>query len=60
LQIGSHIAISATSVDDILITTNSKTESNLATSELNQHFTLTDGGDAEWILGCAITRWRNN
>jgi hypothetical protein len=53
-----RVTISATSVDDILLAANSKTESDLATVEINDKFTVTDGGDAEWILGCHITRWR--
>jgi hypothetical protein len=53
------ITFSATSVDDILLATNSVTESDRATAELNEKFTITDGGNAEWLLGCRITRWRN-
>lgn len=50
------LSISATSVDDILLASNSVAESNLATTQLNQKFAITDSGDAEWILGCRITR----
>ena len=57
-KIGSRIAISATSIDDILMATNSKAESDLTTAKLNDKFTLTDGSKANWILGCAIMRWR--
>ena len=35
-RIGTRIAISATSVDDILLATNSKEESELAAEELNK------------------------
>ena len=59
-RIGTRIAISATSVDDILLAANSKEESELAAEELNKKFTLTDSGNAEWILGCSITRWRQH
>ena len=59
-RIGTCIAISATSIDDILLATNSKEESDLAAEELNNKFTLTDGRDAEWILGCSITQWRQH
>ena len=59
-RIGTRIAISATSVDNILLATNSKEESDLAAEELNNKFTLTDGGDVEWILGCSITRWQQH
>ena len=57
---GDSITISATSVDDILLATNSKTASDMATDELHKKFTITDGGDAQWLLGCRITRWRTN
>ena len=55
----SSFSMSATSVDDILIASNSKTESDHAASEINEKFTITDSGDAEWILGCRITRDRS-
>jgi hypothetical protein len=55
----SHFSMSATSVDDILIASNSKAESDRATAEINSKFNITDGGDAEWILGCRITRCRS-
>jgi hypothetical protein len=51
-------SMSATSVDDILLASDSKTESDRAANEINNKFTTTDGGDAEWILGCRITRCR--
>jgi Reverse transcriptase (RNA-dependent DNA polymerase) len=54
----SEITMCATSVDDILLATNGEETSNTATRELNSKFTLTDGGNAEWLLGCRITRWR--
>ena len=50
--------MSATSVDDILLASDSKTESDHATSEINHKFTITDCGDADWILGCRITHHR--
>jgi hypothetical protein len=50
--------MSATSVDDILIASDSKQESDHAATEINDKFTVTDGGDADWILGCRITRFR--
>ena len=55
----SSFSMSATSVDDILLASDSKDESNRATSEINDKFTITDSGDAEWILGCRITRNRS-
>ena len=51
--------MSATSVNDILLVSDSKSESDSATSEINNKFTITDSGDAEWILGCRITRLRS-
>jgi hypothetical protein len=50
--------MSATSVDDILVASDSKQESDLVAAEINNKFAVTDSGDAEWILGCRITRFR--
>jgi hypothetical protein len=50
--------MSATSVDDILLASDSKQESDKAAAEINSKFAVTDSGDAEWILGCRITRFR--
>lgn len=47
--------MSVTSVDDVILISNSKPESNLATQQINEKFTTTDCGDANWILGCCIT-----
>ena len=55
----SALSISATSVDDLLLASNSQTESNLATAQIKQKFAITDGGDTEWLLGCRIRRWRH-
>jgi hypothetical protein len=55
----SAFTMSATSVDDILLASDSKTESDLAASQINDKFTTTDSGNAEWILGCRITRDRS-
>jgi hypothetical protein len=55
----SAITISATSVDDLLIASSSKAESDLAASQIKQKFAITDGGDTEWLLGCRIRRWRD-
>ena len=52
----SGFSMSATSVGDILIASDSKAESDRATDEINCKFQITDSGDAEWILGCRITR----
>jgi len=48
------LSISATSVDNLLIASNSKTESNLAATQINKKFAITDGGDTKWLLGCRI------
>jgi hypothetical protein len=49
--------MSATSMDNILIASDSKAaESDRVTNEINHKFQITDSGDAEWILGCCITR----
>ena len=50
--------ISATSVDDLLLASNSKSESDLATSQIQQKFPITDNGDIAWLLGCRVRRWR--
>lgn len=55
----SSFSMSATSVDDILIASDSKAESDRATEEINHKFRITDTGNAEWILGCRITRCRS-
>lgn len=54
----SSLTISATSVDDLLLASDSKTESDLATSQIKAKFAITDGGDTQWLLGCRIRRWR--
>src|SRR5258708_8427135 len=53
------ISISATSVDDLLLASNSKAESNLTTTQIQNKFAITDGGNTEWLLGCRIHRWRD-
>jgi hypothetical protein len=55
----SSLSISATSVDDLLLASNSKSESDLAASQIQQKFAITDGGDTQWLLGCRIRRWRD-
>ena len=55
----SALSISAMSVDDLLLASNSQMESNLATAQIKQKFAITDGGDTEWLLGCRICRWRH-
>jgi hypothetical protein len=54
-RLPSSFSMSATSVDDILIASDSKAESDRATEEINSKFRVTDAGNAEWILGCRIT-----
>lgn len=51
--------ISATSVDDLLVASSSKAESDLTASQIKQKFAITDGGDTEWLLGCDIGKWRD-
>lgn len=55
----SAFSMSATSVDDILIASDSQIESDLCARQINNKFPTTDCGDAEWILGCRITRCRS-
>ena len=54
----SGLSMSATSVDDILIASDSRSESDKAAAEINDKFSVTDSSNAEWILGCRITRSR--
>lgn len=51
-------SFSATSVDDILLSSTSKEESDRVTTELGKIFDLTDNGNVDWLLGCKITRNR--
>ena len=44
------LSISATSVDDLLLASNSKAESDLATSQIHEKFAITDGGDTHWLF----------
>jgi hypothetical protein len=53
-----RISIAATSVDDILHASNSKAESDLFVTEIKSKYQITDNGEAHWLLGCKITRWR--
>jgi hypothetical protein len=53
------LTVSATSVDDLLIASNSIAESNLAATQIKDKFAVTDGGNTEWLLGCRIRRWRD-
>jgi hypothetical protein len=55
----SGFSMSATSVDDIILVSDTKTESDNAAREINEKYTTTDCGDAEWLLGCRITRCRS-
>ena len=48
------VTISATSINNILLATNSKAASDLATTELNKKFSITYGGNIDWLLGCCI------
>jgi hypothetical protein len=52
----STFSMSATSVDDIIIASDSQSESDLCARQIDGKFPTTDCGDAEWILGCRITR----
>lgn len=52
-------SLTATSVDDILLASNSREESNHFTRQIESNYAITDNGDVSWLLGCRITRWRN-
>jgi hypothetical protein len=56
---GENISITATSVDDILLASNSKTEADHFTDQIRSKYSITDNGDVTWLLGCRITRWRS-
>jgi hypothetical protein len=49
---------SGTTVDDMLIGSNSVPESNWVSQALQKYYEITDYGEVSWILGCRITRWR--
>lgn len=51
--------MSATSVNNIILASDSKCESDSMAQQINNKFATTDSGDAEWILGCCITRSRS-
>src|SRR5216684_4141097 len=53
------VSISATSVDDLLLASDSKVESDLTAAQIQNKFTITDGSNTEWLLGCHIRRWRD-
>ena len=52
-------SMSATSVDNILLASSTKEESQQAASDLAKAFETSDMGDVEFLLGCRITRWRD-
>jgi hypothetical protein len=54
----SGFTMSATSVDNIILMSNSKSESDRASTEINEKFNVTNSRDTQWILGCRITRGR--
>jgi hypothetical protein len=56
---GEDVSITATSVDDITLTSNSVVEADQFTSEISAKYAITKNGDATWLLGCKITRWRS-
>jgi hypothetical protein len=53
------LAITATSVDNILLITNSPHESDRVTEQIGGHFKVTDNGEAKWLLGCRIRQWHS-
>jgi hypothetical protein len=53
------LSISTTSINNLLLALNSKTKSDLAVSQIQQKFAITDGGDTQWLFGCHICHWRD-
>ena len=51
----SAFSMSVTSVDDIIIASDSQVESDLCARQIDNKFPTTDCSDVEWILGCCIT-----
>lgn len=51
----STFSMSVTSVDDIIIASDSQIEFNLCARQMDEKFLTTNCSDAEWILGCCIT-----
>lgn len=58
-DLGDRKSFSATSVDDMLIASSSKKESDEITEGLKKAYEISDLGDVDWLLGCRITRWRS-
>ena len=58
-QSSSGFTMSTTSVDDIILASDSKSESDRASMEINAKFSVRDSGNTEWTLGCRITRNRS-
>jgi hypothetical protein len=53
------LSIFATSIDNLLIASDSKAKSDFATSQIQEKFAITDGGDTHWLLGCCIWQWQD-
>lgn len=51
-------SMTATSVDDILLSSSSQEESDNVTSQFGGLFDLTDGGEVQWLLGRKLARDR--
>jgi hypothetical protein len=58
-QLPSTKSISATNVDDMLIASSSKAESDAVVSDLAKHYEITDNPNVNFHLGCTIIRWRS-
>jgi len=54
-----NISLTTMSVDDITIASNSKDESDRVVADIATKYEITDNGDAHWLLGCKIIRWRS-
>jgi hypothetical protein len=52
-------SITATTVDDILLASNSKAEADQFTNEVKSKYALTNNRDVTWLLGCRITHWHS-
>ena len=52
--------MAATNVDDMLISSSTKAESNAVVSDIAKHYEITDNPDVNFHLGCTIIRWRSH
>ena len=50
-------SMAATNVDDMLISSSTKAESNAVVSDITKHYEITNNPDVKFHLGCTIIHW---